>query len=75
MFYVTLQDHVIKGLCDFMEKIPHCICLLFLICHKISQDHRTKKHPNIMSMSPLRLVTLLLSLTAMDTAVVEMYNF
>ena len=49
--------------------------IMFLICHKISQDHRTKKHPNIMSMSPLRLVTLLLSLTAMDTEVVEMYYF
>ena len=49
--------------------------IMFLICHKISQDHGTKKHPNIMGMSPLRLVTLLLSLMAMDTVVVEMYYF
>ena len=42
-----------------------------LVCHKISQDYVTKGLNVIMSKNPLRLVTILLSLVAIDTVVVE----
>ena len=42
-----------------------------LLCHVILQDHLTKGLSNIIGRSPSRLLTILSSLVAKDTAVVE----
>lgn len=40
----------------------------------ISQDYRTKNYSNMMKRSPLRLATILPSLMAISTVVVEMFS-
>ena len=85
---VISQDHVIILSCDFMGETPTPMVshtpakfssnrhhgtgdIMILICH-ISQDHVTKRSIKIMGRSPSRLVTILPSLVAMSTVVVEL---
>ena len=87
IFYVTLQDHVIIGLCDFMEEsyssyIPtpatfrshrHCYreYRMILVCHVISQDEVIKGSCDFMDCSPSRKGTILPSLVAIGSQVVK----
>ena len=45
--------------------------IMILVCRVISQDHVTKGWSNIMSRSPSRQATSLLSLVAIGTVVVK----
>ena len=45
--------------------------MMILVCHVILSDHVTKGFSNVMSGSPSRLVTILSSLVARGTVVVE----
>ena len=47
----------------------------FLVCHVISQDHVTKGQSSIMGRICSSLVTILPSLVARATVVVELYCF
>ena len=70
VYHVTLQDHVIKALNDFMVRspsryvttLPLFVAIsnvvvkikIILVCHVISQDHMIKESCNFMSRSPSR---------------------
>ena len=82
---------MIKGSCDFMGMYPmkasyhsakfgghqHCGSgdIVVLVCHVILQDHMINGSCDFMSRSPSREVTILPSLGAIGTLIVEIELF
>ena len=87
VWHVISQNHLTKRHSNNIVQSPlkvshhsakfggHCHCgsgnIMVLVCHVISQNHVAKRCSNIMGKSPQRLVTILSSLVAMGTLVVE----
>ena len=83
---MTLEDHLIKALYDFMEKSPsslfaptkfvghkHCCSgdILVLVYHVTLQDHVIKGRCHLMGRSQSRSVIILQNLVVMATLVVK----
>ena len=84
--HMILQDHVIKGSCDFKDgmlsqtpakfggpKYRGSRNIMVLVCHIILQDHVTKVCSNIMGRSPSSLVTILPIVLPIVTVLVEIW--